>query len=49
MPEIRSRFAASGSMVTGGTPEQLHAYLKSELEKFGKLVKDAGIKRASGG
>ncbi len=44
MPRIRERFAGVGSTVTGGTPEQFHDYLKSELAKFGKLVKEAGIK-----
>ena len=44
MPRIQERFAEAGSTVTGGTPEQFHDYLKSELAKFGKLVKEAGIK-----
>ncbi len=44
MPDIRERFAAGGSTTTGGTPEQLRDYLKSELAKFGKLIKEAGIK-----
>ncbi len=48
MPDIQERFAAGGSTVTGGTPEQFHDYLKSELVKFGKLVKDAGIKAKAG-
>jgi tripartite-type tricarboxylate transporter receptor subunit TctC len=33
-----------GSVITGGTPEWFHEYLKSELVKYGKLVKQAGIK-----
>ena len=48
MPDVRQRFAAGGSTVTGGTPEQFHDILKSELAKFGKLVKAAGIKPESG-
>jgi tripartite-type tricarboxylate transporter receptor subunit TctC len=47
MPDIRERYAAGGSAVTGGTPEQFHEILKSELAKFGKLVKEAGIKGES--
>lgn len=46
MPDIQERYAAGGSIVTGGTPEQFHEILKSELAKFGKLVKEAGIKSA---
>lgn len=44
MSDIHERFAAGGSTTTGGTPEQLRDYLKSELAKFGKLIKEAGIK-----
>ena len=49
MPDIRKKHADVGAQIIGGTPEQFHAYLKSEVEKFGKLVKAAGIKAASGG
>jgi len=30
--------------VVGSTPDQLAAYLKSELAKWGPVIKDAGIK-----
>lgn len=48
-PDIQKRHADVGAQIIGGTPEQFHAYLKSEVAKFGKLVKSAGIKAASGG
>ncbi len=48
MPDIQERFAAGGSTITGGTPEQFRDYLKSELAKFSKLIKEAGIKAAAG-
>jgi tripartite-type tricarboxylate transporter receptor subunit TctC len=48
-PDIQKRHADVGAQIIGGSPEQFHAYLKSEVEKFGKLVKSAGIKAASGG
>jgi hypothetical protein len=48
-PDIQKRHADVGAQIIGGTPEQFHAYLKAEVEKFGKLVKSAGIKAASGG
>jgi len=44
LPDIQERNAAMGSVITGGTPEWFHEYLKSELVKYGKLVKQAGIK-----
>ena len=49
MRDVQERFAAGGSTVTGGTPEQFQEYLKAELAKFSKLVKDAGIKGEGGG
>ncbi|MFN7088039.1 MAG: tripartite tricarboxylate transporter substrate-binding protein, partial [Burkholderiales bacterium] len=49
MPDIQQRHADVGAQIIGGTPEQFHAYLKAEVEKFGKLVKAAGIKAAAGG
>jgi tripartite-type tricarboxylate transporter receptor subunit TctC len=48
-PDIQKRHTDVGAQIIGGTPEQFHAYLKSEVAKFGKLVKSAGIKAASGG
>ena len=48
LPDVRERFSAAGSTITGGTPEQFHAYWKSELAKYGKLVREAGIKPESG-
>jgi tripartite-type tricarboxylate transporter receptor subunit TctC len=48
-PDIQKRHADVGAQIIGGTPEQFHEYLKAEVDKFGKLVKSAGIKAASGG
>jgi tripartite-type tricarboxylate transporter receptor subunit TctC len=44
LPEVQEIARADGSLITGGTPEQFRDILKSELAKFGKLVKQAGIK-----
>ncbi len=49
MPDIKERYAAAGSTVTGGTPRQFQDILQSELAKFGKLIKEAGITLAPGG
>jgi tripartite-type tricarboxylate transporter receptor subunit TctC len=49
LPDIQEKHAGVGADIVGGTPEQFHAYLKSELAKFSKLVKEAGIKAAAGG
>jgi tripartite-type tricarboxylate transporter receptor subunit TctC len=49
MPDIQQKHAEVGAEIIASTPEQFHAYLKSEVAKFGKLVKAAGIKAAAGG
>jgi tripartite-type tricarboxylate transporter receptor subunit TctC len=49
MQDIQKRHAEVGAEIIASTPEQYHAYLKSELAKFAKLVKAAGIKAAAGG
>ena len=48
MPEVQEAARADGSMITGGTPEQFREILKSELAKFGRLIKQAGIKGDGG-
>jgi tripartite-type tricarboxylate transporter receptor subunit TctC len=49
MPDIQERHAVAGSVIAGGTPEQFRDYLRAEYAKFGKLVKEAGIRDAAGG
>jgi tripartite-type tricarboxylate transporter receptor subunit TctC len=48
LPDIQERGAAMGSVITGGTPEWFQDYLKSELAKYSKLVKQAGIRPEGG-
>jgi tripartite-type tricarboxylate transporter receptor subunit TctC len=48
-PDVAQKHAEVGADIIGSTPEEFHAYLKTEVAKFGKLVKAAGIKAASGG
>jgi len=48
-PDIQQKHADVGAEVIASTPEQFHKYLQSEVAKFGKLVKAAGIKAAAGG
>jgi tripartite-type tricarboxylate transporter receptor subunit TctC len=42
-PDIQEKSAAVGADVIGGTPEQFAAYLKSEIAKFARVVKEAKI------
>jgi tripartite-type tricarboxylate transporter receptor subunit TctC len=43
-PDVRERLHANGLVPVGGTPEALGNYLKSEIERWTKVVKGAGIK-----
>jgi tripartite-type tricarboxylate transporter receptor subunit TctC len=43
-PEVGERFAADGSEPVGRTPENFAAYIKSEIARWAKVVKEIGIK-----
>ena len=43
-PDLRQKLALGGSEPLGGTPEQYAAYIRSELARWTKVVKDAGAK-----
>ena len=40
----REKLLAQGVEPAGGTPQQLRAFLKAEMEQWGKVVKEAGIR-----
>jgi tripartite-type tricarboxylate transporter receptor subunit TctC len=43
-PDVAGRIAAEGSEAVGVTPQQLAAHMKSEQNKWAKVIKDAGIR-----
>ncbi len=43
-PEAKERLFNAGVEGMGGTPEQFAAVLKGEMAKWGKVIKDAGIR-----
>ena len=43
-PDLRERFAALGVEPASKTAEQMAAYLKSEIDKYGKIVRAIGLK-----
>jgi tripartite-type tricarboxylate transporter receptor subunit TctC len=43
-PEVKDRFGKMGVEVVAGTPEHFGSFLKSEVERWAKVVRDAGIK-----
>ncbi len=44
MPNVFDRLEADGPVAVGSTPEQFAAYIKSEQTKWGRVVRDAGIR-----
>ena len=43
-PAIVTRFQELGAEPMGGTPEQAAAYIRAEQEKWGRVIREAGIK-----
>jgi len=43
-PEIGQRMSAEGAMLVGNTPQEYLEYLKAELQKWTKVVKEVGIR-----
>lgn len=44
MPEVRERLASEGADPVGNKPEEYDAYIRSDIEKWMKVVAKAGIK-----
>ena len=44
LPETKERFIALGAEPVGNKPEEFAIYLKSEIAKWGKVVRDSGAK-----
>jgi tripartite-type tricarboxylate transporter receptor subunit TctC len=44
LPGVKERLASLGAEVIASTPEAFAAHLRSELLRFAKVIKDAGIK-----
>ncbi|MEK6244993.1 MAG: tripartite tricarboxylate transporter substrate binding protein [Pseudomonadota bacterium] len=42
-PKVREQLIGRGATVLQGTPEDFYAYVKAEIEKWGPVVKRAGI------
>jgi tripartite-type tricarboxylate transporter receptor subunit TctC len=43
-PEVRAKYADQGLTIRGTTPEELGAATREQLARYGKLMKEAGIK-----
>ena len=42
-PAVRAKLEAAGIEVQGGTPQEYAAVIQSDLDKWGKVVKEAKI------
>ena len=43
-PDVKERLATLGAEGVGNTPEQFRAFLKAEIAKWARVVKEAGLK-----
>jgi tripartite-type tricarboxylate transporter receptor subunit TctC len=43
-PDMREKFASQGFEPAGTAPAEFAAYIKSEIAKWGKVIRDAGIR-----
>ena len=44
LPDVTERFQLDGAEPVGSTPKESAAFLRAEMQKWSKVVKDAGIK-----
>jgi tripartite-type tricarboxylate transporter receptor subunit TctC len=44
LPEVRDRMASEGADFVGDTPEQFTAFIRSEMDKWGRAVKASGAR-----
>jgi tripartite-type tricarboxylate transporter receptor subunit TctC len=43
-PEVKQKFLDSGIEIVGNTPAEAAKFIKVEISKWAKVIKDAGIK-----
>jgi tripartite-type tricarboxylate transporter receptor subunit TctC len=44
LPDVRQRFETEGAEPVGNTPEETTAFIRDEISKWTRVIKDAGIK-----
>jgi tripartite-type tricarboxylate transporter receptor subunit TctC len=42
--EVKEKLSPQGAILIGNSPEEFAAYIQSEIDKWGKVAKAAGIK-----
>jgi tripartite-type tricarboxylate transporter receptor subunit TctC len=43
-PDVRELATSTGTEVVGGRPDEFAAFIRSEITKWGGIIKEAGIK-----
>jgi tripartite-type tricarboxylate transporter receptor subunit TctC len=43
MPDVAAKLIAQGSIPAPNTPEQYDAIIKNDTERYGKILRDAGV------
>jgi tripartite-type tricarboxylate transporter receptor subunit TctC len=44
IPELREQLSAAGADTVGTTPQEFAAFMRAEIKKFGKAIKDSGAR-----
>jgi tripartite-type tricarboxylate transporter receptor subunit TctC len=42
-PAVKEKLAAQGATLVGDTPEHFRTFIDSEIRKWAKVIKDAGV------
>ena len=42
-PAVKEKLASQGATLIGDTPEHFHSFIGSEIERWAKVIKDAGV------
>ena len=43
LPDVREKFAAQGAEAVANSPEEFRAYIRAEIDKWGKVIRASGI------
>jgi tripartite-type tricarboxylate transporter receptor subunit TctC len=43
-PAVREKLVQGGDLVIGSTPDELGSFLKSEMDRWGQIIKDGNIR-----
>ena len=44
LPDVREKLAAQGAEAVGQSPEEFRAYIRNEIDKWGRVIRESGAK-----